>query len=49
MALFLFVFSFCPALAKDYTLEWDANEEPARALNPIFKKLIIIKGGLLLG
>ena len=28
IALFLIVFSFSPALAKDITLEWKANEEP---------------------
>jgi hypothetical protein len=28
IALFLLVFSFSPAFAKDYTLAWDANEEP---------------------
>jgi len=28
IALFLIVFSFSPAFAKDYTLVWDANEEP---------------------
>ena len=28
IALFLIVFSFSPALAKDYILEWDAIEEP---------------------
>ena len=28
ITLFLIVFSFSPALAKDYTLTWDANEEP---------------------
>jgi hypothetical protein len=28
MVLLLIVFSFCPSLAKDYTLEWEANEEP---------------------
>jgi hypothetical protein len=27
IALFLIVFSFSPALAEDYTLVWDANEE----------------------